>query len=341
MKERGLIMIAETNTKREISNISASMRALMEIAVVQGTEEEWDSVLFPDNSEINAADCATINNILKAEEAGIQCIYDIYSDEEKTEDPTRIPTLMIYSPGGPEAKDKPFVLMLPGGAFVMVDILGEGLAEAREFNKQGFNVFILKYRVGNPDNLTLALDDVHRAMQVILEAGSKLGINTDRYICTGSSAGGYLAGEWSTAGKGYGRLGSPGPEAVFLAYPASSLQCYHEDIIAEYPDQGFLDIMNIYLPLILGEGYDASDAKALSLEHQIEEGFAPVYTVWNKDDPYVHERGFMGLIESLEKNGIVHDKEIYETGGHGFGPGYGIEAEGWIERAVRFWEENV
>lgn len=334
-------MVTESTSKKEISRISAEMSALMKAAIVQGTEEEWDSPLFPANSDINSAACTTVNNIIKAGEAGTKCVYDIYSDEEKAADPAKEKTAIIYSPAHQPDPEKPFVLILPGGAFLMVDILGEGLPEACEFNKLGFNVFIVKYRVGNQGNLHLALDDVNKAMEVILEAGKKMGINTDSYICTGSSAGGYLAGEWGLRDMGFGKFGAPAPDAMFLAYPASSLHCYYEDLRADEPEPEFEEVMNLYLGLILGEGHDLEDAKNKSLEHQIGEDYCPVYTVWNRDDPYVHEEGFMRLIENMEKKGVTYRKEIYETGGHGFGPGYGIDAEGWIERAVKFWEENV
>jgi len=31
----------------------------------------------------------------------------------------------------------------------------------------------------------------------------------------------------------------------------------------------------------------------------------------------------------------------YRDLGHGFGPGIGTAAEGWLDRAVRFWEKAI
>ena len=331
-------MINENMSKRESRGLSPEMAALMETAIVQGTEEEWNAVLFPGNEEMNRAACATVNHIDEATRKKVKCIYDIYSEGEKEADETKRQTKLIYSPGKP---GMPFVLLTPGGAFLMVDFLGEGLPQAHELNKLGYHVFVLKYRVGLPDTLTLALEDVHRALQLILTKGTELGIDTSRYASMGNSAGGYLAGEWGVQELGYGKYGDMKPSAVLLAYPACSLQCCHEDYLRGDPAESFMFVMPLYLKNILGEDFTLEDAKALSLEYQIGNDYGPVFVVWNEDDEYVHKDGFYRLKNNIEKSGNPHAIEIYPTGRHGFGPGYGVQAEGWVERAIRFWESNL
>ena len=36
--------------------------------------------------------------------------------------------------------------------------------------------------------------------------------------------------------------------------------------------------------------------------------------------------------------GIAYEYERIKTGEHGFGLGTSTEAEGWVERALRFWK---
>jgi len=331
-------MISDKSTKRELHSLSPDMASLMETVIVQGTEEEWTSVLFPADVETNQAAFATVSHIYEATQRGVKCIYELYTEEERAADESKKQAKLIYSPG---KTGMPFVFLTPGGAFLMVDFLGEGLPQAHELNKLGYHVFLLKYRVGLPDTLSLALEDVHRALQLILSVRKDLGIDTTRYASMGNSAGGYLAGEWGVRELGYGKYGDPKPSSVLLAYPACSLQCCYEDYLRGDPDESFMFVMPLYLKNILGDGFTLEDTKRLSLEYQIDEAYSPVFVVWNEDDEYVHKDGFYRLKDRIEQSGIPHEIEIYPSGRHGFGAGYRVQARGWVERAIRFWESST
>lgn len=53
--------------------------------------------------------------------------------------------------------------------------------------------------------------------------------------------------------------------------------------------------------------------------------------------PSVMERRVAGL----RKTGTEVEFHQYSGLGHGFGPGTGTSAEGWLDRAIRFWEKSV
>ena len=53
--------------------------------------------------------------------------------------------------------------------------------------------------------------------------------------------------------------------------------------------------------------------------------------------PSVMER----RVAALRKAGTEVEFHRYANLGHGFGPGIGTSAEGWLERAVRFWEKSI
>lgn len=47
------------------------------------------------------------------------------------------------------------------------------------------------------------------------------------------------------------------------------------------------------------------------------------------------------FISKIQNNGTDAQIEVFEGLSHGFGPGEGTVAEGWIDRAVQFWERQV
>ena len=53
--------------------------------------------------------------------------------------------------------------------------------------------------------------------------------------------------------------------------------------------------------------------------------------------PSVMER----RVAALRKTGAEVEFHRYRDLGHGFGPGIGTSAEGWLDRAVRFWEKSI
>lgn len=66
----------------------------------------------------------------------------------------------------------------------------------------------------------------------------------------------------------------------------------------------------------------------------------PTFVVVGEDDriapPAVMER----RVEMLRKSGTPVEYHKYKNLGHGFGPGTGTSAEGWLFEAVRFWEQQ-
>ena len=46
-------------------------------------------------------------------------------------------------------------------------------------------------------------------------------------------------------------------------------------------------------------------------------------------------------IQAIQANGTDAEIEVFHGLSHGFGLGTGTVAEGWIDRAVEFWERNM
>ena len=51
-------------------------------------------------------------------------------------------------------------------------------------------------------------------------------------------------------------------------------------------------------------------------------------------------RAMQNRLDSLQSLGINTEFHSYERLSHGFGLGTGTVADGWINDAIRFWEDN-
>jgi acetyl esterase/lipase len=45
--------------------------------------------------------------------------------------------------------------------------------------------------------------------------------------------------------------------------------------------------------------------------------------------------------DNLQAVGVDVEFALFERAGHGLGSGTGADAEGWIDRAVAFWEKRI
>jgi len=149
---------------------------------------------------------------------GRQVFYDIYSDQEKLANRSKENTGLFFFRGKPEA---PFAIVSPGGGFAYVGSVHEGFPYAVEINREGFNVFVLKYRVGQGGRI--ATEDLAAAISFVFENSKTLDVATDGYSLWGSSAGARIAASIGSHGAAtFGGGDLPKPAAVIMAYTAHS-----------------------------------------------------------------------------------------------------------------------
>ena len=67
----------------------------------------------------------------------------------------------------------------------------------------------------------------------------------------------------------------------------------------------------------------------------------PTYACVGTNDGIASYRTMERRIEAIENQGTAAEIEIFNGLGHGFGLGEGTIAEGWLDRAVEFWEEQT
>lgn len=168
-------------------------------------------------NNVNPDRTVEIANYLKDQvESGEQIFYDIYTDEEKAEDPDKENTGLFFFRGEPGAKT---AVINAGGGFVYVAAMHDSFPHAMELSKKGYNAFALIYRPG----ADTACEDLARAIAFLHENADELQIDMTDYSLWGGSAGARMAawlGSYGTAA--FGEEEYPAPAAVIMEYTGLS-----------------------------------------------------------------------------------------------------------------------
>lgn len=148
--------------------------------------------------------------------AGDTVFYDIYTPQEKAQDPAKEDTGLFFFKGTPGAR---FAVCNAGGGFAYVGAMQDSFPHALELSKKGYNAFALIYRPG----AQTACEDLTRAISFIFEHADELQVSTDGYSLWGGSAGGRMAAWLGSYGPtAFGGDDVPRPGAVVMQYTGHS-----------------------------------------------------------------------------------------------------------------------
>lgn len=225
---------AETTERRRLSATSTIGDVLRHPAFSGYARHilPWDDRLYDEAMRMSdiggllpyhsAVDTGTVlgglNRMIDEVAAGRHVFYDLYSEADRRDDPTKENTGLFFFRGRPGA---PVAIVCPGGGFAYVGSVHEGFPYAVEINRQGYNVFVLKYRVGQGGRV--ATQDLAAAVSFIFRNSEALNVATDGYSLWGSSAGARMAASIGSHGvAAFGGDDLPKPAAVVMAYTAHS-----------------------------------------------------------------------------------------------------------------------
>ena len=260
--------------------------------------------------------------------AGGEWYYPVYGAEECAGDPALGDVNLIWLPAKQKKPDSPYILLVPGGGFVNVWNLTEGWPVAAQFNDLGYDVFILTYQVnGEADILKREMRDFAGAIRLIAARADFFGVDAEKYITCGFSAGGYLVCLWNVEETGYKAFGLPKPRAVFPVYPLTSWR-----LVAQS------DPLNGDMERRL---FGMSALEAAHTPYEIPEhvgGFPPCALFLAAGDELVEPEHSVVLSGALKRAGIPCRLEIGPEGGHGFADGTGMCMAGWTRRAISWYE---
>lgn len=97
-------------------------------------------------NNVNPDRTVEIANYLREQaQSGEQIFYDIYTDEEKEEDPDKENTGLFFFRGNPREK---FAITNAGGGFAYVAAMHDSFPHAMELSEKGYNAFAPIYRPG-------------------------------------------------------------------------------------------------------------------------------------------------------------------------------------------------
>lgn len=188
------------------------------------------------------------------------------------------------------------VLICPGGGYCMTSAR-EGEPVAVEFYNKGFNAAVLWYSVA-PARFPVSLNEAGLAMQYLYDNAAKYGINRDKLIIMGFSAGGHLAASYACFWKKYGFVR---PSGAILAYPViTSGEFAHEDSFRK----------------LLGDKYDAMKSE-LSLEFKVNADNPKTFLWTTFEDNCVPAENSMLFAAALRQFGIPTELHMFEKGSHG------------------------
>ena len=153
-----------------------------------------------------------VNYMKEHADAGDVIFYDIYTDEEKEDDPEKNDTGLFFFRGKPGGK---FAICNAGGGFAYVGAMHDSFPHALELSKKGYNAFALIYRPGAQSGC----EDLARAIAFIFEHADELGVDAADYSLWGGSAGARLAAWLGSYGtESFGESAYPRPAAVIMQY---------------------------------------------------------------------------------------------------------------------------
>lgn len=257
-----------------------------------------------------------------------QVVYRVYADEECEDDPQKRDVILFDFQAEEEQRKRnvPFVIMAAGGSYESVCSMVETFPTAAYFNKLGYRVFVLNYRVGGKGVMPKPLEDVAAAYRYICARAEEFSLDNTDYAVCGFSAAANLTSLWGTESRGYAYYGVKKPKALFPVYPVTDLTCISDEL------------KGTFLKTMLGEEYTEEYAWSYDIPHIFTENYPPCYIVHCMDDSVVPVENSICLKALLDKYSIPGELEIGEKGEHGFGNGKGSDVEGWPERAIGFLE---
>lgn len=202
-----------------------------------------------------------------------------------------------------EGKNNPCIVVCPGGGYW-------GLA-AHEyfndlFNSMGLSVFVLNYRCA-PYSYPCQLLDIKRAIRYVKYNAEKFGIDRDRVLVAGSSAGGHLAlsaccyADADENGDEIDKISSSVCGAV-LCYPVVSLCEYTHDGTSQNFSAGNEEIK-----------------KKFSIQNNVHENMPPLFVWHTLEDNTVDVNNVLMLAKAYRENNIPMELHIFPHGAHGLG----------------------
>ena len=239
-------------------------------------------------------------------------------------------TTIDYFPAEVKSSDCAFVIFPGGGYTYLAKHEGEGYAKM--INCWGIDAFVVKYSVA-PTKFPAQLNDARRAIQFVRYNAEKYGINPDKIIAMGSSAGGHLTSMLSTFKEDVETEANDDISKVnFL--PDMQVLCYP---VVDLSDDAVTHLGSKYS--LLGENADKVMFEKLSPQLACDENTPPAFLWHNADDKCVNVYNSMNYVKKLISYGVPAELHIFPFGGHGVGVRPKMHCCQWTELLFNWLKE--
>ena len=244
------------------------------------------------------------------------------------------PTLTVMRPH-PGRANRTAVIIAPGGAYVGLAGMLEGVEPAAWFTAHGVTAFILRYRVGPEAPLPVPFGDAERAMRFVRANAEAFAIDPQRIGMMGFSAGGHLAATTAVNAKPgdpdsedpIERVGTR-PDFLILGYPWLEGMKPRKDGGSQYCDFAKMAGWNNCRP--------RDYARYVPLE-KVNNDMPPTFIYHTTNDDLVPVAGSIRFYQALVDHGVPVELHAFEDGPHGSGLGGADEALSSWPALLGYW----
>ena len=269
-----------------------------------------------------------LNLLIENYNSGLQITYQVYSAEEIAANDQLGMVQLYYFPA--KTANAKFALVVPGNGGPTTAELNEGAAVAWQLHEEGYAAFVLRYRSFLDASDNAPVKDIGNAVRYIEANAAQFGVQAEDYAICGFSSGGQIVGLLGSDSEvfGYKAFGIPQPAALLLGYPIN-------DFFEVKP------VSHVLIdPMTLGWRYYWTN-----ISDVVNANYTPVFFWYGKNDVYMKRMGFClqgpTLERALAASGATYKCLVFDNAPHAIGTGRGTDAEGWVQQAVAFWEEQV
>ena len=211
----------------------------------------------------------------------------------------------IFEPP-PAVKNGIGVLLVHGGGWQSGDrsqLKGYGVLLGR----RGYTCVASEYRLTGESLWPAQIEDVKCAIRYMRANAGELGIDPDRLVVSGNSAGGHLSLMAGAASRGF--EGNGGNNDVSSSVAA---------VISFYPPTG-LDAREWGgMPVLFGKGAPVETMQKASPLTYAGPGFPPTLIIHGNKDEVVPEAEATNMYEALNKAGVPVELHMFANQPHGF-----------------------
>ena len=204
----------------------------------------------------------------------------------------------LYAPDSSVPNKRTAVVLVHGGGWILGDKhMVEGLGKA--FAALGYTAVAAEYRLVREAAWPAQLEDVSNAVRWVQDNADSLGVDADKVVVAGGSAGAHLA---MLAAKKVANVA-----AVLALFPASELT------VANPPPAGTFGAAVLF-------GEEASDEtlRSASPLHQLDAEYPPTYLLHGADDWMIDPAASVNVYQRLVELGVPAELHVVAKALHEF-----------------------